>query len=447
MVPLTAAIDLAYEHASDVRQPWHPPPMTPSSTAGDANTRARAEQLDATDPLAGYRSRFVIPDDRLVYLDGNSLGRLPATTAEVLAEVVAEQWGGRLIRSWEESWLALPSEVGDRLGTGLLGARPGETIVCDSVTLNLFKLLHAALDLRPGRGTILAHRGEFPTDRYVAAEIARRRGGQATWIGPLDPDAPASVDPVRAADVVPLLHDDVAVVLLSLVDYRTAAIAELAEITAAVHRVGALMLWDCSHAVGSIPIDLPAAGADLAVGCSYKYLDGGPGAPAWLWVDQGLHDHLGDPVIPGWLGHADAFAMGTAYAPAPGVRRFLTGTPSPLGMHAVDQGVRLLVEAGMPALRDKSRQLTSYAVELVDERLAPLGVRLGSPRDPDLRGSHVTVHHPEARALCQALVDGGVVPDFRTPDGIRLGLSPLTTRFTDVHDGIEAIRALLVALP
>jgi kynureninase len=420
--------------------------MTARPAEAEHTDRARAEGLDAADPLAGYRSRFVVPDDDLVYRDGNSLGRRPAATAEVQAEVVAEQWAGRLIRSWEESWLALPSEVGDRLGTGLLGARPGETLVCDSVTLNLFKLLHAALDLRPGRGTIVAHRDEFPTDRYVATEIARRRGGQVTWIGPLDPDAPPAVEPVRAADLAPVLHDDVAVVLLSLVDYRSAAIADLETITAAVHRAGAVMLWDCSHAVGSIPIDLPAAGADLAVGCSYKYLDGGPGAPGWLWVDQGLHDRLGDPVIPGWLGHADAFAMGSAYQPAPGVRRFLTGTPSPLGLHAVDEGVRLLIEAGMPALRAKSRLLTSYAIELVDDRLAPLDVRLGSPRDPDRRGSHITVHHPEARALCQALVDGGVVPDFRTPDGIRLGLSPLTTRFTDVHDGIEAIRALLVAL-
>lgn len=421
--------------------------MSHAQVPADARIgRTRAEALDAGDPLAAFRDRFVIPDDNLVYLDGNSLGRLPARTVATLGDVVTEEWGARLIGSWEQAWLALPSEVGDRLGTGLLGARAGETLVCDSVTINLFKLLHAALDLRPGRGTIVIHRGEFPTDRYVAAEVARRGGCHVAWVGPLDPAAARSTEPLQVGDLVPVLHDDVAVVALSLVDYRSSAIADLVGITAAVHDVGALVLWDCSHAAGAIPIDLPGAGADLAVGCTYKYLDAGPGAPAWLWVARDLHPHLADPVIPGWLGHADPFAMGPTYAPAPGVGRFLTGTPSPLGLRAVDEGVALLLDAGLPALRTKAQQLTSYAVELTDDLLVPLGVRLGSPRDPADRGSHVTVHHPEAPALCQALTERGVVPDFRAPDGIRLGLSPLTTRFTDVHDGIVAIRALLQAL-
>ncbi len=422
--------------------------MTPPPDAGAAppTSRTRAEQLDAADPLGPFRTRFAIPDETLVYLDGNSLGRLPLATATTAAAVITVQWGDRLIRGWEEGWLALPDAVGDRLGTALLGARPGETLVCDNVTTNIAKLLHAALDLRPGRRTIVAHRDDFPTDRYVATEVARRAGAAVAWAGRLDAGTPPTSTPLRAADVASLLHDDVAVVLLSVVDYRSAAVADVVGITAAAHRAGALVLWDCSHAAGAIEVDLPGWGADLAVGCTYKYLNAGPGAPAWMWVDTALHAELPTPAIPGWLGHADAFAMGREYRPAPGVRRFLTGTPSPLLLRCVDEGVALVAEAGMPAIRRKSELLTAYALELVDAWLLPVGARSGTPADPALRGSHVLVHHPDARALCQALTDRGVVPDFREPDGVRLGLSPLTTRFIDVHDAIAALRALLLAL-
>ncbi|MFN8168925.1 MAG: kynureninase [Candidatus Nanopelagicales bacterium] len=407
--------------------------------------RARAEQLDDADPLAGFRLRFAIPDPSVVYLDGNSLGRLPAATPGRVADVVTDEWGERLIRSWSEGWMDLPTQVGDRLGAALLGAAPGQTVVCDNVTTNLYKLLHAAFDLQPGRSTLVAHRGEFPTDRYVAAEVARRRGGSVRWLGPIDPEAPAPVDPVTAYEVAGALNDDVAVVLLSVVDYRSAAIAEVEAITRAAHDVGALVVWDCSHAAGSIPLQLDAVGADFAVGCSYKYLNGGPGAPAWIWAATRHHDRMANP-IPGWMGHDDVFAMGAGYVPAAGVRRFLTGTPSAVALAAVDTGVGLLAEAGMDAVRAKSVALTSYAVELADAWLAPYGVALASPRDPALRGSHVTLRHPEALALTQALTDRGVIPDFRNPDGIRVGLAPLTTRFTDVHDGMASLRALLDAL-
>lgn len=413
---------------------------TPSAPVSDE--RARASGLDAQDPLAGFRSRFLIPDDDLVYLDGNSLGRLPASTPERVAQVLTAQWGDRLIRSWEEGWLELPAVVGDRLGTGLLGARPGETIVCDTVTTNLFKLLHTAFDLRPGRSTVVADRADFPTDRYVATEVARQRGGAVAWLGPMTPGA-TRVSGLRTGDVLSRLHDDVAVVVLSVVDYRSAAIADVRAITAVVHQVGALALWDCSHAAGAIALDLPAAGADLAVGCTYKYLNGGPGAPAWLWVDQGLHGELATPPIPGWLGRADAFAMGAEYQPAAGVRRFVTGTTSPIGMTCVDEGVAVVLDAGMARIRAKSELLTAYAIELVDSWLTPLGVRLGTPRTAAERGSHVSVHHRDAKALCLALADRAVVTDHRAPDGIRLGLSPLTTRFTDVHDAVLALRGLL----
>ena len=406
--------------------------------------RSYAERLDASDPLASFRDRFEIPDDDLVYLDGNSLGRLPAATAGRIGEVVHEEWGRRLIRSWDEGLMDLPVQVGDRLGAALLGAGPGETLVCDTVTINAFKALHAAMDLRPGRTTIVAHRGEFPTDRFVASEVARQRGGSVRWIGPMDPQA-APIEPITAGELAVALHDDVAVVLLSVVDYRSAAIADVAGITRAVHDAGALVVWDCSHAAGSIPLDLPGLGADLAIGCSYKYLNGGPGAPAWIWASAEHLESLHNPV-PGWMGHADVFAMGPEYSPAPGIRRFMTGTPSAVALVAVDAGVELLAEAGMDAVRDKGMELTSYAVELTDAWLAEHGVALASPRDASRRGAHVTLRHPDALALVQALSDRGVVPDFRRPDGIRVGLAPLTTRFTDVHDGLAALRALLEAL-
>ncbi len=236
-----------------------------------------------------------------------------------------------------------------------------------------------------------------------------------------------------------------AVVLLSVVDYRSAAIADMVGITRAAHEVGALVVWDCSHAAGSIPLDLPGTGADLAIGCSYKYLNGGPGAPAWIWASTDHHDALRNP-IPGWMGHADVFAMGPEYSPAPGVRRFMTGTPSAVALTAVDCGVELLAEAGMDAVRAKGMALTSYAVDLTDAWLVERGVSLGSPRDPAHRGAHVTLRHPDSEALVQALTDRGVIPDFRHPDGIRIGLAPLTTRFTDVRDGLAALRALLDAL-
>ena len=437
------------EPESSLRESSDPIEPTPEKGADQAVSergRPDAEHLDAIDPLGNFRGRFNIPDDTLIYLDGNSLGRLPATTSERVRLVVEQQWGDRLIRSWDEGWLTLPAQVGDRLGTSLLGARKGETLVCDNVTGNIFKLLHAALDLRPERSTIVMSRLDFPTDRYVATEVARQRGGLVSWLGPLDPDASAPTDPIRAIDIAPQLNDQVAVLLLSVVDYRSGALVDVAGITDLAHRAGALVIWDCSHAVGVVPLDLPAIGADFAVGCSYKYLNGGPGSPGWLWVNENLHSQLGTPAVPGWLGHADAFAMGRNYLPADGVRRFLTGSPSPLLLGCVEEGVSLVAEAGITAIRAKSELLTAYAIQLAQAWLVPVGVRLGSPTEPQNRGSHIIVHHPDAAALCQALTDRGVVPDFRQPDGIRIGLSPLTTRFTDVYDGMAALYVLVTAL-
>ena len=416
--------------------------MSDDVDASVGTTREYAEQRDAGDPLAHLRERFVVADDSLVYLDGNSLGRLPATTTERIATVVSQQWGDRLIRSWGEGWMDLPLEVGDRLGLALLGAAPGETVVCDNVTTNAYKALHAAMSLRPRRSTIVAHRGEFPTDRYVATEVARQRGGSVAWLGTFAPET--TYEPVSPGQLASALHDDVAVVLLSVIDYRSAAIADVAALTRVAHDAGAVIVWDCSHAVGAIPLHLAADGADLAIGCTYKYVNGGPGAPAFLWAATRHHAELVTP-IPGWMGHADVFAMGPDYVPAPGVRRFMTGTPSAVALAMVDEGVALLASAGIEAVRAKSVALTAYAVALADAWLAGLGVTLASPRDPERRGGHVTLRHPDAARLVAELTARGVIPDFRNPDGVRIGLAPLTTRFTDVYDGLAALRDLLTA--
>lgn len=398
-------------------------------------SRAAAEALDATDPLAGYRGRFVETDPALVYLDGNSLGRLPCTTVERLRDVVERQWGDRLVRSWAEEWLDLPARVGDVIAVELLGARAGEVVVTDSTTVNLYKLAVAALDARPGRRTIVTDRDNFPTDRYVFEGLAARHGVEVRWI---------DADPIEGPqpdDVAAVIDDDVAMVSLSHVAYRTAAIADLPAITALAHEAGALALWDLSHSGGSVPVGLAAADVDLAVGCTYKYMNGGPGAPAYLYVCHDLHEQLSSP-IQGWWAQREMFAMMRPFDAHTDARRFLAGTASVLGLVAVEEGVRMLAAAGLDALRAKGMALTSYAVERFDADLAPLGFTLGSPRSPERRGSHVSVSHPDAEALSAELAAAGVLPDFRYPDGIRLGLAPLTTRFTDVHDAMAVLADL-----
>ena len=400
-----------------------------------AASHDRARALDAGDPLAGFRDRFVVGDPDLVYLDGNSLGRLPRATVERLERTIRVEWGGELVRGWEH-WLDEPGRVGELIGLGLLGARPDETIVSDSTTVNLYKLALAALTARPGRRSMVVTRDEFPTDRYVLQGLAGARDLAIRW---LDADP---VEGPTAADVAALLDDNVALVVLSLVNYRSAAIADLAAVSAAVHAVGAVVLWDLSHAVGAIPIDLEAAGADLAIGCTYKYLNGGPGAPAFLYVRTARQAELRTP-IQGWFGQRDQFAMGPTWDPAPGIRGWLAGTPGILALAAVEEGVRLTTEVGIRPIRAKSEALTAFAIELLDARLAPLGCSLGSPRDGARRGAHVAFRHPEARRLTAALIARGVVPDFREPDVVRFGLPPLTTRFADVAAGVEALADLL----
>jgi kynureninase len=400
--------------------------------------RAHAADLDRGDPLGPFRSRFVDAEPGLVYLDGNSLGMLPRATAARLHWVVEEEWGRGLIRSWD-AWVDLPQRVGDRLGTTLLGARPGETVVADSTTVNLYKALTAAVAARPGRSTIVVDGHEFPTDRYVAAAVADAHHLQVRGLGADDVAGPTPADVERA-----VADGDVAAVVVSLVSFRSGAWADLAGITATARAAGAIVVWDLSHAVGSVPVDLPGAGADIAVGCTYKYLCGGPGAPAFIWVDRDRQAEMRQPVW-GWFAQRDQFAMGPAFDPLGGAAGWLSGSPPVLGLAAVDEGVGLVGEAGMGAIRAKSEALTALAVELVDAWLGPLGGELATPRMPGRRGAHVSVRHHRADALVAALGREKVVADFRPPDLVRLGLSPLTTRFTDVWDGLDRFRRLLAS--
>ncbi len=395
-----------------------------------------AAELDEQDPLAAFRSEFVLPEGVLAYLDGNSLGRPLRVTAGRLARFVDDEWGERLIRAWDERWLDRPTSVGDLIGRVVLGAAPGQTVVGDSTTVLLYKLIRAAVDGAPERSEIVADTENFPTDRFVLAGIAAETGRTVRWIEP-DP-----ATGVQAAEVEALLSDRTALVVLSHVAYKSAYVADLPAITAAAHRAGALVLWDLCHSAGAVEVALDAADVDLAVGCSYKFLNGGPGAPAYGYVARRLQDRLTQP-IPGWMGHAEPFAMGPDYVPAAGIRRFLSGTPPVLSMIPVEDMLALIERAGMPAVREKSVRLTEFAVDVADEVLAPLGVVVASPRDAGRRGGHVTLEHDAMRSVVAELWRRGVIPDFRPARGLRIGLSPLSTSFTELATALAHVRQLL----
>jgi kynureninase len=396
--------------------------------------RAYAEQLDAADPLARFREEFVRADESLIYLDGNSLGPLPRTTQARMADVVAAEWGAGLVRSWGH-WIDLPRQTGDLIGKCLTGAAPGQMLVSDSTTVNLFKLASAAMDARPLRTVIVTDDDNFPTDRYVLEGIARQRDCELRMIR-TDMDEGLSEGALAAA-----LGPDVALVSLSHVAYRSGALCDMARITQLVHDAGALMLWDLCHSAGAVPVELDASGADLAIGCTYKYLNAGPGSPAFLYVRRELQARLRQPVW-GWFGQADQFAMGPRYRPVPGIERFATGTPQVIGTVAVAEGVKLLAEAGIERLREKGVALTRYLIHLADQWLEPHGFRLASPRADARRGCHVTLHHPQAWQISQALIAAGVIGDYRTPDRLRLGPVPIATRFADVWDALDRLRTV-----
>jgi kynureninase len=393
--------------------------------------RADCEALDREDPLAAFRDRFVIDDPKVLYLDGNSLGRLPRETRTVLQATV-DEWGRRLVTAWDD-WIDLPLTVGALLAEAVLGARADEVALADSTTVNLYRLAVAALDARPGRRVIVTDADNFPTDRYVFEGLAASHRDVEVRLVTCDP-----VDGPTVEDLAPHVGGDTALVSLSHVAYRSGALADMAGITALAHATGALTLWDLSHSAGSVPVQLTAAGVDLAVGCTYKYLNAGPGAPAFLYVRRDLQPALRQPVW-GWFGQRRQFDMGPRYDPGDGLRAFLVGTPSVLGIRSVAVGAGLVAEAGVGRLREKSVALTGLIVDRIPE-----GCSLGSPADPARRGSHVSVRHPDAYRIGRTLIErAGVIPDFRPPDSIRLGVAPLYTRFVDVWDAMDRLEDVL----
>ena len=375
-------------------------------------TRDDALALDASDPLARFRDRFHIPNPDVVYLDGNSLGMPPKRTLERLREVYEDDWATGLIRSWDH-WIDLPQRVGNQVAR-LIGARDGEVVVHDTTTMNVYQLVHAAIALRPDRRVIAISADDFPTDRYVVDGIAARTGHEVRH----------GVDHL----------DDVAVVVRSVIDYRTAELVDVAAETSRAHAAGALVVWDLSHAVGAIDIDLRACGAQFAIGCSYKFLNGGPGAPAWSYVAEELHSVVEQPIW-GWFATKDQFDMGPVFEPRDDIARLLLGTPSILALTAAEVGISLSVEAGMPAIHAKGTALTGFALDLCDQ----LGLESPTPRDPARRGNHVAIRHPRAREVVKELAARDVLFDFRQPDVVRAGCSPLTTRFVDVFDGLSLL--------
>lgn len=375
-------------------------------------TLDEARALDAADPLRDFRARFALPEG-VIYLDGNSLGPLPLATRDAMTALVDRQWGERLIRSWNEGWIEAPQRIGDKIAR-LIGARPGEVIACDSTSVNLYKLIVAALRRDPARRVVVSEAGNFHTDLHIAAGAVGCVEGAELRVVPRDKLAEA-------------LGDDTALLLLTHVHYKTAERFDMAAWTARAHAAGALVLWDLSHSTGAVPIDLNGCDADLAVGCGYKYLNGGPGAPAFLFVAERLQQALANP-LSGWMGHAEPFAFTDGYAPAPDIRRWLTGTPPMAAMAALESGVDLALEADMTRVTAKSAALFDAFAAIGDA----LGLDCVSPRDSALRGSHISFRHPDAYPICQALIAEGVIGDFRDPDIVRFGLTPLYLGFEDI---------------
>jgi len=385
---------------------------------------ADAAERDAADPLAGFRDRFQLRDG-LIYLDGNSLGALPKATADRLARVIAQEWGEGLITSWlGAEWSTAPRRIGDKIAR-LLGAGPGEIIATDSTSVNIFKALTAALSLRPGRAKLLSEATNFPTDVYMMQGIEAFSGGRVKAVT-ADPDA-----------VLDALDDEVAVLLLTQAHYKSGRVRDMAQVTRKAHDVGALVVWDLSHSAGAIPVDLKGADADFAIGCGYKFLNGGPGAPAYLFA--AARHQAATPVLSGWFGHARPFSFEEDYDPAPGIERFLCGTPPVLGLAALEAGVDLLLEADMGELRRKSLALGDLFMERMEPLCARYGFTLVSERDPARRGSQVAYAHPRGYEIVQALKELDVIADFRTPDVLRFGLTPLYLRYRDIVETVERL--------
>ena len=397
-----------------------------------------ARQLDAADELAAFRDDFVVVDPDLIYLDGNSLGRLPRRTIEVMQRVVEEEWGGDLIQGWNGGWYEAPARVGEKIAR-LVGAGPGQVVVSDSTSVNLYKLTMAALAMRPGRERIVSDDLNFPSDVYILQGNVRLLGDRHLHLVP-------SVDSVVVDQqtLLDAIDERTALVTLSHVTFKSGFLYDAETVTKRAHEAGALVLWDLSHSAGAVPVELDRWNVDLAVGCTYKYLNGGPGAPAFLYVRRDLQGEALSPIW-GWFGQRAPFDFDLGYEPMDGVARFLVGTPPMLSLLAIEPAIDLLLEVGIERIRRRSIQLTSYMITLVETILAPLGFSLGSPRDADQRGSHVSIRHAEGYRINRTLIEEmKVIPDFRAPDNIRLGLSPVYTSFVEVWEAVDRIRQVVV---
>lgn len=391
--------------------------------------RETFEALDRADPLAPLREKFVLPPG-VINLDGNSLGSLPRSTAARVSRVIEKEWGEGLITSWNRhDWIGMPQRVGDKIAR-LVGTDAGEVVVTESTSINLFKVLAVALQMRAGRRAIVSEAENFPTDLYMAEGLTKL----------LSQDHMLRLVP--AHHLPHALDADTAVLMLTQVNFRTGALHDMAALTAAAHAAGALTIWDLSHSAGAMPVDLNGARSDFAVGCGYKYLNGGPGAPAFVYAAARHQGQAAQPLY-GWLGHADPFEFAAGYRPAEGIRQYVVSTPSILALAALEEGVDLLLQADLEELRAKSQALTEEFIALVEARCAGLGLTLVTPRDPAHRGSQVSFAHEQSYTVMQALIARGVVGDFRAPDLLRFGFSPLYVRHVDVWDAVEALRDVL----
>jgi len=406
-----------------------------------------AKQLDSQDPLASYREQFVITDPTLVYLDGNSLGMMPKVAQERARQVVEEEWGNDLIRGWNKGWWDAPKRVGDKIGR-LIGASEGQTLVSDTISLNLFKLATAALTLQPDRKRIITDTFNFPSDLYIlqgikqllssGGRVRRYRDHKIIRIDAIDDDITPNIEQLESS-----INENTALVTLSHVVFKSGYLYDMQHITELAHRVGALVLWDLSHSVGSIPVHLDDCNADLAIGCTYKYLNGGPGAPGFLYVNKNIQEKLTSPIW-GWWGQKNPFDFSLDYEPTPGAQRFMVGTQPMISLLTMEAALEPTLNAGMDAIRAKSFLMTDYASYLTENWLAPLGFTLGSPVDSAKRGSHISIRHADGYRINRALIEEmNVIPDFRAPDNIRLGFSSLYTSFADIWEGFDRIKRVM----
>ena len=402
--------------------------------------RGYALELDQNDPLAGYRSKFVITDPNLCYLDGNSLGRLPHATVKAVGDFLSQEWGNEVVTGWSH-WIDEAQVAGDLLGRAVLGAGPGQVLVCDTTSVNFYQLCVAAIKARPGRKTVITDAANFPTDRYILKGIAEQFGLKLIIIDNEDP-AIAENELITAELLEKYMSEDVAMVTFEVIQYRSGARTDIQSVTDLARSYGALVVWDASHAAGAIEMNFDACGVDLAVGCTYKYGNSGPGSPAWLYVNKKIQRELQVPIL-GWFGNEDQFGMGPDFVKAEGIRGFQIASPSIIGIRGVQVAFAMIEEAGIDVIASKAAIGTQMMIDLYDEWLAPLGYTLLTSRNPKERGGHISIGHPDAARICVALRKfANVIPDYRTPNAIRLAIAPLPTSYVEVWDGFQRIRDL-----